>query len=504
MLEGEVQRLPAVVEILDDLTRAGVAYKHWKSNEKLATSLAGNDDLDLLVRRADAGALQETFARHGLRRVSDSSLKPFPAIEQYFGLDSSSGKWLHIDVYYQIITGSNLLKEFHLPVERLLLEGNDTHLGVPVPRPAAELLVLVCIQLIKRSSLLQLLTREDARSTAVTRGEIEAIIERDPEAAVEAQKLLSVWLPQLPASLWSDCYRALLSGSDTLRLLNLGSRLRARLSDLRRTGRGTGLWIRGAAMANKLLRRRRIKRGSKLLATGGAVVAFIGPEATGKSTLVATLTETLGKHFQVEQVHLGKPPPTWLTWPFAALFPVLRRLLPDRRASVGPTIETELSDAVGGRRDRSESFGWMYALRALITAHERRHLARRVQRLAANGSLIVCDRYPSGVVGAMDSARLSPHASSGWRRRAAAIEQRVYRSIPPPSLVIELTVSVDVALERNRVRVKDRKESDQYVKYRHKHQAVPVFAASQTIRVDTSGELEPLKQLVVHSVWKAL
>src|SRR5690606_22419480 len=138
-------RLDAIVDLLADLTKARVSYKNWKANEKLARSLAGEDDLDLIVRRTDAGALQRLIAQRGLRRVTDGTLAPFPAIEQYFGLDHDSGKWLHVDVYYQITTGTNLLKEYHLPVERLLLEGTETHLGVPVPRPGAELLVLVTI-----------------------------------------------------------------------------------------------------------------------------------------------------------------------------------------------------------------------------------------------------------------------------------------------------------------------------------------------------------------------
>lgn len=497
-------RLAAVVDLLEDLTRAGVGYKHWKSNEKLAASLAGEDDLDLIVRRTDAAALQQVFASHGLRRVNDAALQPFPGIEQYFGLDASSGKWLHVDVYYQITTGTNLLKEFHLPVEGLLLAGTETHLGVPVPRPGAELLVLVVIQMIKRSSLLQLLTRKDARTTAATRAEIRALVERGPDAVAEAEELLSTHLPQVPPALWRDCLAALDAQAGSWRLLRLGGRLRAHLSALRRIGRLEGAWLRVRALVAKLARRGRRYRGSKHLATGGAVVAFVGPEATGKSTLVATLARTLGKHFEVDQVHLGKPPPTWLTWPFAALFPLLRRLIPDQRASVGPTQVVDGLDGAGDRPKRSESFGWMYALRALITAHERQSLARRVQRQAANGVIVVCDRYPSPEVGAMDSARLSPGASSGWRRRAAAVEQSIYRSIPPPTVVVELSVSVEVALERNRVRVKDRKESDQYVKHRHANQAVPAFLNAETLRVDTSGELEPLLTRVVGSVWKAL
>ncbi len=496
--------LEAVTGLLSDLTAAGVVFKHWKSNEKLALSLRCDDDLDLLVRRSDAAALNRVFASRGLRRVLDGSHEAFPAIEQYFALDPASCKWLHVDVYYAITTGSNLLKEYRLPFERLLLEGETTHLGVPVPPPGAELLALVTIQMIKRSSLLQLLTRKDARSTRTTREEIVALLAREPQAASDAEALLPSCLPQVPVSLWRECLAALTVPAGTLHLLRLGGRLRSRIPDLRRIGRVAGAWLRIRALGAKVVSRRRRHRGSKRLATGGAVVAVIGPEATGKSTVVTSLARTLGSVFEVDEVHLGKPPPTWLTWPFAALFPLLRRLLPERRASVGPTQAAPGDGAAGAVSVGSGRFGWMYALRALITAHERRALARRVQRRAANGAIIVCDRYPSAEVGAMDSARLAARDASGWRRRAADIERAIYSSIPPPTLVVQLSVALEVALERNRVRIKDRKESDQYVKHRHANQAVPSFPNAETLSIDTSGDLEPLLDRVKRAVWDAL
>lgn len=491
------------MELVAALDRAGIAYKHWKSNDKLWLSLRCEDDLDLIVRRSDASELQRLFAARGLRRVSDASRESFPAIEQYFALDAASGKWLHVDVYYAITTGSNLLKEYHLPVERLLLEGDARHLGVPVPQPGAELLTMVTIQMIKRSSLLQLITRKDARSTAATAAEIDALLERGPDAVAQAEALLPTYLPQLPADLWRACLASLRGGAGVLQLLRLGGRVRARLIDLRRTGRARGAWLRLSSLWQKLLHRRRPHRGSKSLATGGAVIAFVGPEATGKSTLVRTVAKTFGQHFDAQAVHLGKPPPTWLTWPFALAFPLLRRLLPSKRASVGPTLESSEDPGDNATTKRLSRPGWMYCARALITAHERRALARRVHSSAANGALVVCDRYPSGQVGAMDSARL-PLELSGWRGRAAAIEQAIYRSIPPPALVIELSVDVEVALQRNRVRVKDRKESDQYVRHRHVNQAVPEFAAAATARVDTSGDLTQLAKRVLQLVWDGL
>ena len=43
---------------------------------------------------------------------------------------------------------------------------------------------------------------------------------------------------------------------------------------------------------------------------GGVVVAFVGSEACGKSTLLAATEHWLRPQFAVRRVHAGKPPST--------------------------------------------------------------------------------------------------------------------------------------------------------------------------------------------------
>jgi thymidylate kinase len=140
-----------------------------------------------------------------------------------------------------------------------------------------------------------------------------------------------------------------------------------------------------------------------------------------------------------------------------------------------------------------------------MIAWDRRSLARRVHRLAANGAVVLCDRYPSPQVGAMDSARLSPDAARGaLRRRAAAWEQALYRQIPRPTLVVQLSVPVDVAVRRNRDRVKDGKESDDYVIHRHTHQEVPCFPGVPTVQLDTGEDRAVVIRRLREAVWRHL
>lgn len=112
--------------LLDDLRQTGVRFVQWKSTLGLPRGLAGEDDLDLLVRRQDAGALERVLAAHGLKRAVDAHSGGYPGVHQYFGYLVEHRRWLHVDVYFALTTGSSYLKEYRLPLERLLLAGGDT------------------------------------------------------------------------------------------------------------------------------------------------------------------------------------------------------------------------------------------------------------------------------------------------------------------------------------------------------------------------------------------
>src|SRR5439155_354823 len=57
------------------------------------------------------------------------------------------------------------------------------------------------------------------------------------------------------------------------------------------------------------LARRVVRRGpTRVLLSGGAVVAVVGSDGAGKSTVVGELTAWLGTSLRVRRIHAGKPP----------------------------------------------------------------------------------------------------------------------------------------------------------------------------------------------------
>jgi thymidylate kinase len=246
-----------------------------------------------------------------------------------------------------------------------------------------------------------------------------------------------------------------------------------------------------------------------MLSAGGIVIAFVGPEATGKSTLVSETKKFLGQAFAARSIHAGKPPSTWITAPINIFLPLVRQWMPQMRMSrlEGHVSQPDLEDAPVKTKGLS---GVVYALRSVSLAWDRRRLLVHARRLAANGEIVVCDRYPSEMIGAMDSPRLHEEPDAhGFLPRIfnwlARLEQRFYQQIPPPDLALILKVSVETARQRNRDRIKVGKETDEYLESRHRQARQWMKSGTKYIReIDTEQSLDDTISCVKKAVWESI
>jgi thymidylate kinase len=172
------------------------------------------------------------------------------------------------------------------------------------------------------------------------------------------------------------------------------------------------------------------------------VIAVVGGDGAGKSTLVRGLASWLQGPLETRVLHMGKPPRSVATVLVKGGVRTARRLhligdwLPNY-----PTPEEHR-----GRRPRTSWLLWQ-----LVTAADRSRQHRRVRRLAARGYVVVCDRFPLEQVTQMDGSRtgwvgeaeLSPVA-----RRLVRAERARYAAIGRPDVLLVLRVDPDTAVER--------------------------------------------------------
>ena len=250
------------------------------------------------------------------------------------------------------------------------------------------------------------------------------------------------------------------------------------------------------------------EKKNKFFNPGGIFIAIVGPDAPGKSPFFSERSRWLGETFLVRNVHAGKPPISWITAPFNLLLHLARRFLPQFRTT--NRNNRYLSAEANTSRKASRLADLLYAFRAVILAWDRRNVLLKAWRTAAKGDIVICDRYPSNIIGAMDSPRLMDiPRSKGWlsfvQKKLAKLEQRLYAQISPPDLVLRLQVSLETAIERNRLREKAGGEPDQFIKLRHRHS--PQWHRTDTDRVfdvDTEQPLSDTLRQVKELVWQSL
>jgi thymidylate kinase len=493
---------PLVAALAERLNHAGVRYCHWKSNMSLASALAGKEDLDLLVDRRCLGEAITALLTLGFKAAVIRRGRNPPGIYHYYGLDASTGDLIHVHLFSSLLTGESLVKSHRLPLEEMVLDSAADGRGIRVVSRTAELVVFILRTFIKYGSVADLVRL--APHPEGLRAELSWL--KDEASVPDALRLLEEHCPVIEEPLFLDCIRSLEDGAPLGTRLLLARRMRSRLRvyakftpPARFLAYGQLLWHHG----ERVLTGKR----NKMLGAGGAVIAFVGPEATGKSTLVEEARRWLGSVFAARAVHAGKPPSTWLSSPLNVGLPMLRRLVPRFRTS---RLEGHVKEAREDAEPPSGLVGLAYAIRAVSVAWDRRRLLVKVRRAAANGDIVICDRYPSEVVGAMDSPRLRVHEGAGGilgslHDRLARLEHRLYAQIPPPDVVLQLKVSLETAKRRNRERVKPGKEADAYVESRHRQAGGWLRAGVGSVReIDTEQPLVETLLCVKKAIWESL
>jgi thymidylate kinase len=490
--------LTKLQQLIEKLSGNEIKYCHWKSNSSLSQVLTGETDVDLLIHRKHGDSFRLIMGELKFRPAGIQGDAPFPAVEHYYALDEETGIFVHVHAYYRVITGESLSKNLHLPLEEMLLQNVREEDSIQVPAKSAELVVFTIRMMLKHTSLVELLML--SRDWKGVRREIDWLMEAKPTD--ETLKLVADWLPSSDLQLFSACIDALKTPSSLFRRIRLGLRLRSQLSIYARNSRLKS-WLSGVQKFSLMAygRLTRSKRGM-ILQSGGAVIAFVGAEATGKSTLLSATRRWLGEHFVINQIHAGKPKSTPLTMLPNVLLPLLRNTLPTYRPSKIATTQASLEQS----EKSPKVYPLISAIRSVFIAYDRRALLSRAFARAANGNIILCDRYPSMSTGAPDGPQLQQieidpkrYPIQSWLART---EKRLYQEIPAPDMVISLHVPLEVALLRNKNRGKE--EPEDYVRFRHSLASNLKYGNAPIYKINTDQALDTTVLEVKKNIWRNL
>ncbi len=439
--------LELVEELCRALDAAGVAYCHWKSNEALDRSASGDNDLDLLVRRSDAARFEEILSRLGFREAHLPRWKRLPGIWHAYALDRASGRLVHVHAHYQLVVGDDMTKNYHLPIEDPYLASAVPAPPFRIPAPEFELALLVLRMVIKHNTWDAIASGQGSLSASERRELADLLGRVDPGAAAS---VLSRHLPIVEPGLWRRCLRSVQPGASAWSRVGTAADLHDALAVCARRGRALDttlkVWRRARIFGRRRLLRRRAE--PKRLGRSGMLVAVVGGDGAGKSTVVEDLTGWLAKDFRTASVHLGKPPRSALSAVAKGAMTLAASVKRSPTPSGRALRASVAVDGGGSMTPRNAArLAW-----EVLTARDRYRAYRRARRAASNGAIVVCDRFPLDQIRLMDGA-----VSAGMRdparwgslvRFLAEREQRYYARIAYPDVLVVLRVDPDIAVRR--------------------------------------------------------
>jgi thymidylate kinase len=424
------------------LRARGVRHCHYKSNEHLLEGLAGITDLDVLVERSQARLAQEVLQAAGFKRFQARGAAAHPSVEDHLGFDEATGRLVHAHVYYALVVGERHLKGYELAFDGAVLGTRvaDGATGVHTSEPGHEMLLLLTRYALKarlRDWLLEPLGRPAFDADA--RREHAWLAARLDAGTL--RRIACEHLGEPAAAMIDELARR---PPPVARLRAFRRRIAPVLARRRTYGALESVPLRLVRELSWLLsglNRRYVHLPIALHRThpaGGRILALMGPDGSGKSSVARDLRRWLGWKLDVHAVYFGSGdgPSSLLRWPLKAAL----RLRGARRPPAGTAAPQRIS---AGRA------AW-----ALLLAREKRSKMRACVKARNRGMLVVCDRYPQAqFAGFNDGPLLASWLGSraGWQRALARWESGVYRrlALEAPDLVIKLDVTPDAGLARS-------------------------------------------------------
>lgn len=482
--------LELIARLIQILEAENISYCHWKSNTEWEKCLSGINDLDLLVSIEGKERFLSILSRLNFIRAFSPDESWFPHICHYYGYDAASDKMVHIHLYYKLILGHDLIKNYHLPVEKAFLQSAAHCSGLKTPDCELEFIVLVIRMVLKRRFLSLLLGhprywlkallgkgREGLSKSA--QNELNDLLQKiDTE---KLKKFLQDHFPFISADLFDFCLASILPDAKAYAWLIAGQRLTRVLKPYRRHSLIATIVL--GLKRSFIMRLNSVfcrfgwcKPKRKCPEHGGKIIAFVGGDGAGKTTNIQEVNNWFGKFFNVRTVHVGRPPKSFL----GVLVIAFSRIW-------------KIVAGENGERLRKALGYW-------AIGHSRYRTFRRAKAMSVKGTIVCLDRIPIQGMTMMDIPRIrkivGDHGIYSW---LAGMEERYHSKIRGVDELIVLRLNPKIALER-----KPDDDNKQLLLKRSGEIWDRKWTPEYDYVVDASKSLDEVKYEIRRKIWEVI
>ena len=447
----DTTKLALIQNLLDELHKRRIVYCHWKSNEHLGASMMGDTDLDILFDVKHKEELKTLLQELHFKNFKPIPQKQYKDIEDFIGLDFFSGKIVHLHAHFKLTLGETYLKGYQLNFERKILHSRvfDNKYAIYRTHPALELILLFFRESLKirHRDKLRLYFNKGIHYSGSILKEFHWLKQEcsDRELKTILQELVEHHKPIFRFVTGDFNRKELLKLSALLKKEFAGQRLYPPLQALLLR------WYREISItvlkkSSKLFHRPVISQ--RINPRGGLIVAVIGADGSGKSTIVANLQKTFSKKLDVYRTYLGKGKADNFSWPRKLLVGLKKRFASTKNKEKNSS--PKINDSTTINVPKASFYKWV---EALIVSFENRKKLKQRSAAKRKGMLVICDRYPQNQITGYNDGPVLHHLSKENKvvfRAMSKMETRLYNYAErnPPNIVFKLIADARIIQER--------------------------------------------------------
>ncbi|PTX14983.1 thymidylate kinase [Pontibacter mucosus] len=473
------QGLQLSTYLLERLQQKKIKFAHWKGNVHLLESLEGKTDIELLLRPEDREDFEATMAELNFKKAESAPWNKYPQVEDWLGFDEETGALLHLHTHYALIIPTSYGDYVPLPWTEQFFKHltTDEATGWPIPETAMEALILLVrlqikgqnpenilhdVHLEKKQELLVLLSKTDAERFAACCAELRL------RAPVDLADRISHILAK-------ERLGDIIALSDFI-YRQLPASIKSAAS--RRSPRALyyEYFLKTLKHYKPLIKPVRLK---KRVETGGRVIALVGSDGSGKSTLSQDITSWLTYKIDTHYFYMGK-------LPFIKSYQTRLFSYTDLLASRNLLA-----------RVTRKLLGDLYHI---LIIRQKASMLKQARELSDGGSIAICDRYPQQeVFGFNDGPRLqgNPHSM------LARLEMKYFDQAlqTGADIIFRLIVSPETAHQR--------KPEHHYEDIRRKCESITSISFSANtpatvIDIDANAPYEEVLLQLKRHIWQRL
>lgn len=497
--------LQIVNKLTKRLERENICYCHWKSNEHVDAAVEGKTDLDVLVDCAKQEQLERVLPEIGFKYFEAIPSRRYRDIEDYLAIDEETGTLVHLHLHYQLELGEKQLKGYHLPWEELILSSRiyDRQHQIYIAEPNIEIILLIV------RAALKVRNRDRAKSLFgydYFKGDFIREF-RWLKERIEPSKVKQLSDKLLGDNATKLILNAIADDANLKQLLSPNNAIRAALQKYRYYHPIIAMGLRWDRerkdITHKILTRifhaPIVTRRTPV--KGGTIIAVLGADGSGKSTVISEIANSLSKKLDVLPVYLGsgdgkasmlRQPLIWMA----------------KKAKAKRSTKTFDSNIKQDRKSTTKKslVSRLHKLLWAITlTYEKQNKLKQAYLAKERGMIVICDRYPqSQILGFNDGPLLTSNKSNSAKllRNLQQWEFDSYQHMVetmPPDLVIKLNITPEVALAR-------KSETPSEIVHQKVAAVRALQFAPQTTIITLDAE-QPLDRVLVkakRAVWESL